>query len=276
MDPVQYALNNLRHKIPAQVLQLVFGPQQMGATPMGWGYDPSSHNLDHNIYERVLLSRVHPDLNLFGSMQVRIPLQGLEAEYVDYQTRVYRIPYERTDGHRLVGVQSLHYTSSQYGLDNTMGHSYAGGGESSMTSAAGEVVDSVSDLPISQTARLQIIGDNVVMVRDSYQHYSHDAMLVGICEFDDLISQLNPGAYPVYAELVEYATKAYIYNHLVVMLDQGALHAGMELGRIRELVDDYRDANELYQQTYNERWKVTAFTNDRPRMSRYISGMIRP
>lgn len=272
MDPIQYALSNLRHKIPQPILELAFGPNPVTEHGQSWNFQtPANYNIDYSIYEKVLLSRVHPDINLFGAMQMIVDLTGLNFEQIDYHTKVYRIPYERTEGRRIVSVQSVHYKRhlQMYVGDDQMGSSL-------MSSAAEGVVSALGNIPVIQTANIQIIGDNVIMIRDHYQNYSEDLLLLALIEFDQALSNLNQGAYPVYAELVEWATKAYIYTHCSIPIDQGRLYAGMELGRIREIIEDYRDANEEYQRTLMERWRVTAFTNDRTRMHNYVRSMVRP
>lgn len=270
-SPIDYALANLRHRIPEPILQMFFGPQPITqSTPSPFSRQhPIDYNIDYGIYEKILLSRVHPDINLFGATQVVIDLSAASVESIDYSTRVYRIPYESTSGRRIVSAQSLHYKrylSANY-------NSYLDSNTNQLEQASNALINSLGSIPVVQTANLQIIGDNVVMVRDNAQFSVDDFILVAIVEFDEALSAIAPGAYPVYASLVEYATKAYIYINGMIQLDRGQLYAGMELGQIRNFIEEYRDAEEEYQRIFKENWHKAAFTSDRMRMHKYVRGM---
>lgn len=129
-------------------------------------------------------------------------------------------------------------------------------------------------MPIVTTSNCELIGDNIVLVQDNIQNLSNQMGLVCTVDNDAEMNSINPATFPLYAQLVELAVKAYIYNNINLSVDQGMLHAGMNFGRIREVLDNYADANELYRELFTTRWQKASFTNDRPRMRHFIGSML--
>ena len=48
------------------------------------------------------------------------------------------------------------------------------------------------------------------------------------------------------AKMVTLATKAWIYNNLIIDIDRAAMECGADVGKIKEIIEEYRDANQLY------------------------------
>jgi hypothetical protein len=62
---------------------------------------------------------------------------------------------------------------------------------------------------------------------------------------------------------VEYAIKAYVYINLDIRMGRSFLSGGQDLGRFRDVVDGYADANELYETFFEESWrKIAIFSDD--------------
>lgn len=268
MTPIQYALNDLRHKIPESILRFVFSPRPVARPQSMWQSNPELQSIDQGIRDKVIEGRVNIDCNLKGSMQIAIDLSTVSFDQPDMSTKVFRIPYERTDGRKIVSVQSLNY------LDYHNIPTYQQNEGSALFSAAMDLYRAAKNMPIVSTANCQLIGDNTVIVKDDIQHISNRMALLCLVENDADMANLNAGAFKAYARLVELATKAYVYNNLNLQMEQGAIVGGMTLGRIREVVDSYADANELYEEYFRETWGKVSFTNDRPRMNEFVRSML--
>lgn len=268
MNAIQYALNHIRHTIPEGILQLAFSPRSIVQPTVRWNQNNEFVSIDQQIRDKVIEGRVNIDCNLVGSMQIAIDLRGVAYEQFDLATRVFRIPYDKTAGRKIVSIQTLNYLT-YHGLP-----SYTHGVGNQQLAAAMDLYRAVASMPIVSTANCQLIGDNVVMVKDDVQHLSDQLALTCLVENDSEMNNLNPGIFPVYAKLVELATKAYIYTQTVIPMDQGVLHGGMSLGRISDIIQDYADSNEMYQQVFTEQYRKASFTNDRPRMNTFIRSMI--
>lgn len=268
MNPILYALNHLRHSIPQDILHLAFSPRSAVNPTVRWGNNNDFSSLDHQIRDKVIEGRVNLDCDLVGGTQVAIDLRGVSYEQYDMRSRVFRIPYERSGGRRIVSVQTLNY------LNYNGMPSYHHGTGDQLLQASMDMYYAVASMPIVSTANCQLIGDNVVLVQDNVQQFSDQLAMTCLVENDSEMSNLNPGAYMHYAKLVELATKAYIYIQLSIRIDEGVLHAGMNLGRIREFVDGYSDANEMYQEYFMSTWRRVSYTNDRVRMHSFVRSMM--
>ena len=73
-----------------------------------------------------------------------------------------------------------------------------------------------------------------------------DWILVCRLAYDDEFSNLNDSAVYSLMQLIECATKAYVYNTLVLKIDAAKLEGGYEFGKFKEIVESYADQNEKY------------------------------
>jgi hypothetical protein len=272
MDAIQYALNEVRNHIPQPILHQAF-IQPLANQGVFQRFQPTNgqHSVDYEIRDKVIEGRVNIDCNLIGGTQVTFDLSNTPRDEIDWYVRVYHVPYEQTEGRKIVSVQHLSYTNPHASV--THGYTADGSGNA-FNAASRDMYNASAPMPIVATADCQLIGDNVVLVRDNVYQLSPHLSLTALVENEMGMANLNPMAYRAYGTLVLYATMAYIYNTLRIQLSQGALHAGQELGVIREIVDGYADANELYSEHFQTVWQKASFTNDRPRMQNFISDLI--
>ena len=268
MNAIQYALNSLRHSIPEGILQLTFAPKNITQPTSRWRGNNDQYSIDYAIRDKVIEGRVNIDCNLIGGTEANIDLTRLNYQQPDAATRIYTVPRELTQGRRIVSIRYLAYMS-HHGVP-----AYGHGETNQLNSAVTDMMRAHMQLPIVATANCSVLGDNVVMIRDDIQHFTSQYVLVCLLENDAAMNNLNPGAYMQYAELVGLATKAYIYTHTALPMDQGMLYAGMSLGRVREIIDGYADANEQYKEHYNTVWRKVSFTNDRPRMNEFVRSLM--
>lgn len=263
MNPIQYALNDLRHKIPEEILRLAFSSNHVGGIPNRWQSNNQIQSIDAGLREKIIDGRVNVDCNLRGSLQIAVDLSTVRYDRLDNYVKVFRIPKDLTHNRSIVSIQTLHY------YNGSIVSRYSGSMDP-VSAAVNDLYRAASSMPVVSTANCQLVGENVVMVSDSAEVNSASFVLLCTIENDGEMNDLNPGAYHVYAQMVEYATKSYIYNSLGLTIDQGYLSGGLELGRLREIVDGYSDANEMYMTLLTEKWGKVTFTNDRQRMSRFI------
>ena len=258
MNIIQKALNDLHYTIPPEVLEMAFMDRQ--ALRQGLAI-----SLEHRIREKVIEGRVIPDCNIRGGKQIEVPLDGLAAESYYNGMLVYHIPKDRTDGCSITSVYSLTYGT--YGaFANMTGRGFYNH-QSDLTNAASALLSSSESPSHLSTASVQLIGENIVLVKTPTP-LPGNAFLRCNVEHDAGLSNIAPASWPVFSDLVKYATKAYIYIHKRVLMDQGFLHGGMNLGAVSDFVDEYADANELYQELLREKWGRVTHANDEERMKR--------
>lgn len=271
MDAISYAVSEVRYRIPPQVLSIVFGPT-------GNVFVHNAEAVEAAIRDKIIEGRVRQVADTSGAMMVEIPLDGLSPQRLEFQeinrfSYVFRIPKTLTNGRRITSALALAYgNNSQLGIGYQAQHqSYYGSGcgHSPMVDAANGLMAANSPIPIVQSALLTIIGENVVMVED-YVPLARSLFLRCIVGNDQEFTNVKPQSYPAFAELVTLATKAYIYNNYYINLGKGYLVGGQELPEIREIISEYRDADELFLTYVREKWNRIAQMNDSRRFQRRL------
>jgi hypothetical protein len=249
-SPIQKAISEAKFSIPLEILQQAFAPIRAFGRP-------TAMNLDSIIRQKVIDDRVRVDCNLLGGTMLDIPLAGLEPEQVPLPSGtpyswclIYKIPMALTQNRVITRVMWLANTISP--ISGT--YTYASYNGSALTNAAMGVMQSQAPIPSMSTARVDLINTNVVMISDTNQ-WPYDCTLRCYVEYDEDMSQLPPGAYRHFAKLCVHAIKAYIYNTLIIQINSGELQLGQELGRFKEVLDGYADANELYQTYLEDNWR---------------------
>lgn len=253
MNPVQKAIAEAKFSIPLEILQQAFAPIAVFGRP-------TALNIDSIIREKVIDSRVRVDCDLVGGTQLDIPLRGLTPEQVALPSGtpyswalVYRIPMILTQNRIITRVLWIANTISP--ISGT--YTYASYNGSALTNAAMGVMQSQAPIPSMSTARVDLISTNTIMISDTNQ-WPYDVTLRCFVENDHDMAQLPVGAYRHFAKLCVHAIKAYIYNSLVIKVNTAELQNGQELGRFKEVLDTYADANELYQTYLEDVWREVA------------------
>lgn len=218
----------------------------------------------------VVRPRVMVDCNLVGGTEAFIPLDGIPVERTNDYTSVYRIPKTATQGRSITSVLNITFS------DPTKASSYgvaAGQQNTTMLQLGSGVMDAMGSIPVTSTARVQLIGENVVMVRDTVV-LPANIYLRCILANDENMSHLQLRSYRDFAKLVVFAVKAYIYNQATIELDMGQLFAGQQIGRFKEIIDSYADAEENYATYLTEKWQKISLMNDQESWNRMLKTII--
>lgn len=265
MNPIVKALDEIKFQIPIEILNQVFISQEA----LNCGHVVS---LDTRIREDILEPRVFVDIDLKGGTEAFIPLDTpVRAEYHDPYTVIYHIPDEVVQNRRIVQVYSVHFALLGY-QNAGMALHYT---ESPLSASVRQILDSAMRVPPASTSYLNLIAHNVVMARFVYLPYKTAFMRVRLGS-DEALSHIRAPAIPAFSELCVLATKAYIYNRMMVAMDQGQLSGGQMLGMFREIISEYREAEITYQERLI-RWSKHSVMNDPEAMRRHIrtvTGMV--
>jgi len=269
MSAITKALQEIRFSIPEPILRAAFIDNYY------WSGVPQS--LDDAIMQKVIGPRVMVDANLVGGAFAMIPLANVPTQQVDLYSLIYHIPKELTQGRSILSALSVSYMpasgswsdgSSGYGLTNV-------GSVSNLASAMQRVSDSVSNLPPISNAYVDLIGENTILIRNQAR-ITQSYILRCILNNDENLNNISPRSWPAFAKLCVLAVKAYIYNELLIKMDQAYLQGGQELGAFKSYVDNLSDANDMYLTHLREVWMVTATMNDVNAHTRLIKLMINP
>jgi hypothetical protein len=267
VNPIQKALDEVKFSIPKAVLELAFKP----TGHFGWNRQPIS--MDERILQAVVRPRVLIDCNLVGGTEAIISLEGLEQDRTEDYSTVYRIPKNRTQGRSILSVMNVTYTSPDALNYGASGGSSQGG--STLLRLGQSMMDAHGSIPNISTAKVQLIGENIVMVKEAL-------LMPGYCYLrcllanDENMGHIQLRSYHHFCQLVMHAVKAFIYVETVIDLDMGALVGGQQLGAIKIEIDKFADSNENYLTYLREKWTKVAMMNDvethRKRIQRMIGG----
>lgn len=271
MDLITIALDRVGFEIPQEVLRYTFSPTR---------YDPSKNGLirdystgvsnDTVIRRQVIDARVMVDINLCSGVELFIPLNGCPAKMVDRWTYVYTIPKELTQGRSITVPYGL-----SYGQGNNMGQAGSFSEDRSMVlEAAAGLIQSNSAWTQVQSAYCTLVADNVVEVTNM-SRVPGISYLRCLVSHEPNLANIPPHYADKFTELVILAVKAYIYTRTIIPLDEGAIRGGASLGRIREIVDSFADANQMYKEFLKDNWRKSGVMANRAqhhRLLRYTVG----
>jgi len=264
MNLLLKAVGDCSFRIPPQILQLAFRDDLQN-----WRRAPLS--LTEQIMIKVIRPRVLLDIDIVGGQTVIISLEGLTPTTVDTYTMIYEIPPDRCSFRTIMSVLSIGYMpfASSY---NNMGMGMGVVNPNSMSdvmSAAQRVGDSHSNIPSVSNATVDLIGQNTILIRDQLR-ITNAYQLRCVIGNEEHLNNIQPRSILVFTRLIELAIKSYIYNTMIIRMDQAFLTGGQELGRVKEVIDGYADAEQSYQDYLREVIQAVSFMQSTPDHSRFI------
>ena len=268
MNPITKALSDISYRIPREILIEVFAPKS-------YLWRDSPINYEEQIRNIVIRSRVMVDCDLVGGTEVLISLFGVPSYTVasDRLVTVYNIPKDKTQGRTIISVLSLAYVNGASAAYMNTANSFDPCTVTDMAVAGAAMMNAMGSLPVPSSAKIQLIGENTVMIKDTVTA-SGTGLLRCLLANDENFSHLQIRSIPYFTRLCELATKAYIYNEYTIKMDKGRIEGGAEIGRFREIVDGYADAEEMYQEYLLNTWQKVSFMNDRESFERLLKMQI--
>lgn len=274
MDAIRKAVADLRFSgIPKAILEKAF------ISPYLSWRQPTQINLEEQIIKLVIRPKVLVDCDILGGEQTAIPLEGLAFDKPNPRTTVIRIPKSRTNNRSIVSVLNISFLSyslmSGYGQHAAYGTgvAFANNENTALMASTGAMMAAMDNIPVTSTADCKLIGENTISVIDVVS-FTQSAYLRCMLANDENLNNIQIRSYLQFAKLVEFATKAFIYNELVIDVDRGELTGGMELGTFKSILDSYADAHQNYQDYLKEKWQAIALMNDSSAYQRYAKLII--
>lgn len=253
--------------IPRQVLEVGFRDE--------WLDRSAPVSLENKILNWVIKERVIQDMDLVHGEEILVDLSKVEVYTADQYARIYNIPPALTNNREIMSVISVSY--APFGMN----FGSSGGSNTAMVplmgndlmTAASQVMNSVGSIPNMSTARVDLVGYNVVRVTD-HQRLQTGYLLRCYVTNDNYLSNIVPRAYPKFAELCLLAVKAYLYNKLIVTMGDHFLQRGQELGIFKEVVSGWQEAAQQYKDYLRDEWAVVAYTMDEDAYTRFLQYQI--
>lgn len=276
MNAISQSLQEIKFHIPMQILQKAF----LDTSYLGY----NNYSIDDAITTHVLKAKVLADCNLLGGQTVIIDVSKCYVNAYEVGANVITVPKNLTGGRSIVSVISVVHvtqgmlaalsaggpgmTYTNMGNDNCCNGANSG---SPITTAITNLYNVGNNLPVISSAVIEIIGENVVHVRNLPIGVKVGMALICVVANDENMSNIQPRSVYDFKKLCVLATKAYIYNKLIVNLDVGEFKAGASLGVIKSIVESYSDAAQMYDDMLRQKWVKIAYTNDKLKYSRLIA-----
>ena len=258
MNALTYAVNQIKFSIPMDILNIAFAEYN--------SYNNKMISLDEKIMTAVLRPRVMTDANLVGGIHTLIDLNKCAITYLNNREFIADVPKALTSGKSIITALSLvsNVVYSQATSYNEM---------QAPLSAATNMMNNLGTENVVQTARLEMIGDNTVLIQDPTIHLVNSTLRCVVENMSNM-ENINPRSFPAFAKLCILATKAFIYNTTIIKLDKGYIYSGHELGIIKDLIEGYSDSEEMYLEHLTTTWGKVSFMNNSDSMDRYVKSMI--
>lgn len=269
MNAIQFALSEVTERIQPEILRRTF------ITPLesdnNWSRTHAPLlSVEHMIRDKVIEKRLIPRLSVISGQRDHIPLEGLPIQYQKDYTQVIEIPKSRTKGLSITSVFGI-IAGSSFGSVTGMSNTTQMRG-SGTTEALAAMRMSKSPVPVVSDTHMQIIGDNTILLRAPLRQYGF-LFLDCLLEHDRALGNITNDAWECFADLVELATKAYVFNNVSFPMGQAELSGGMSLDIFKSTVESYADSNTLLKEKLDE-WKVVNVLTDPLSFDEHITGVV--
>jgi hypothetical protein len=251
MDTINHILKYIYLNIPEEILNYVFKSDK-------------NLSMDSIIKEKIIVDIVLRRCNLYTGKLKKILLKESykiktrsDIEFLVYsEYSLYKIPPQARENKDILDVISV-YPSTEY-ASNIVGYDVTPNRASNVSEA---VLDSITGDNIFITPDVKILDNNVILLTPPQPIVSTwiaNCML----KYDEYFTNLSPNAIRYVEKLGLYATQQYIYNKLRVQLDKGFLIGGQELTAIKNVVDEYKDARNKFDQVFEDFRGAAFFDKD--------------
>lgn len=271
MNPIDLAIQYIKREIPSLILQEVFTPRTYNpARTESYRDNAPGHSLEHQLESLIVRGWVAIDLNLCSGTTDHLDLSGAQVDQIDPWNRVYTIPDRVTGGRTITSVYSVSFSEGGYESAVMNNGVDARCGSSEFMSSARGVLDSHRTVPLISTARVQLVGHNIVLISDNIIDARRLWLHCQLSHEPDF-TNISAAYRMTFAQLAVLAAKAYIYRELPIRIEEGMIRSGGTISRVREYVDNYSDAITMYYELLDEKWKVQGFMNDKHKYRNYLT-----
>lgn len=258
MNAMQKALSEIYFTIPVEVLNLGFKENNDKLNKI--------IGLDERITSSVIRPRVMVDANLCGGVPMRINTLDCKVTHLPTNEYIVEVPKTLTDNRSIICCLSL---VAILGAPTSL----FAVGTNPVIASTNVMYNSLSNESVIQTSRLELIGENIIMVQDPSISIFNCVIRVMV-EHDNNMGTLQPGFIPSFAKLCVLAVKSYLYNTLKVKLNQGFVYGGHELSSITDIIEGYADAEDQYQEYIQETYGAISYMNSNDNMWRLIKSQM--
>jgi hypothetical protein len=243
-NTINLLLRYIYANIPAEILNEAFLPTR------------ENRSLDVLIKEKVIIDYVLQQCNIYAGRTKKIRL--LESyvmrlddpdtsDFLVGRYSVYKIPPEARENRAINAILDVSYPSHVSHLISSVDSNFISG--KSVASSASTLLSSFTRVPSPVTPTATLIDGHAGIIRlDPPMSATSEWLLSCMLEYDRNFSNIGLNLIPQLQKMTLHATKAYIYNELVVKLSHGRIVSGSLLEAITSVTDQYIDSEEKFQE----------------------------
>lgn len=243
VDGLRQAFARIYNMIPMPILEAAFEPYEADVS------------LDDLIKKKVLLARVRDDISLRGGKVFKMLLNMDWCQYTSspspyalgisgsYST--YAIPPEAREHRDISAVLQVRfpYTIGTSTTGNFYNDCSVGGNTLSGLACAALQAQTGANLLTSPQGLIR--PGNIIQLNPPQYNFVPWQVTVRL-KYDDNFSGMDVSVVYPFIQLCELAVKAYIYTNLIFKIESNVVYRGMDLGVMKDIVTQYADANEKY------------------------------
>jgi hypothetical protein len=261
MNLITYAINDLAFHFSKEILNIGFKE-----------FQPLTENklvtIEEIITNNIIRRKVLVDSNVVGGEVIDIFLDKCNVQHIYEQNEsIITVPKELTANRSIIEPLSLVLNSY------IAGNGMLVGSTSNVLGSMTKLVSAHTGPDVIQTSKMQMIGENKILVQSSTALYTNGILRVNI-ENSQNLDNMNQKHAIVFSKLVRHAIKMYMYNNTRVQLNQGYIYGGHELSIVSDIVSEFSSAEQDYYETLTKEWAKCSMLNSDKVMTSMIGLML--
>ncbi len=266
-DPIRYAISKVIQRVPVTLLDMAF--KSYKSKSLIQNKIDLYNTLEKDIEDIIIQQIVAPDCNIGGGKMKECVLMDNMIEETpfresDFHIRhakhtIYRIPPEERENRDIVKVVKLKHQGVG-GIDTPYNLL---GGISSLKDNMRSMLGSQSYNDAFTAPPVKLIPPDMIQIESPVVNHIY-WVLTYMVAYPYTFSNINESSFIPFADATIYATQYFIYNTLAIEVDAAATRGGITVGTLRDLIFEYKDAEEKYREaidkfTATERYDPRAF-----------------
>ena len=254
MNPIDHAISHVMNVIDQRLLKTAF--------PVESQYDIST--LESRIRQRIVRGRVLMDLNIASGRRATVEVGKCKSSYHTDGSLILSVPPEQIQNAEILQPMEMMFLKPQGNLFigvravNTMDAAF-------IRMLDGNTVHQVGDSDLIK------LDSNTIWCRN-ISAASNFAVLNLMITNDAELRNLHVTLYTLFAQIVENATKSYLYSQRFSM-QSANIFGGFDQSQYENMVGEYSGAEELYIEMTGKRWKIACQLTDPARKRAHIQGL---
>lgn len=258
MNPVDFSIDyvvNGANDISEYLLKLAFENPNNGYGSI-WGPISNEFSIEQGIREKVILKMVAPMLQLAGGTTEIIDLSSAHVNNLQGGIIHVNVPDFLTGGRRILEVIEVYPGNINRAITN--GYNFSGNvtcGGGQINNSLNRLINGLDDGNVQRTfTSFTIVGNNSFLIRDAGSAMFNMLAKV-VLAHDENFSVVPIKMYDKFYELVELATKAYIYKKCRRGMQEAVQRYGVSMDDLQDDIQGYSDAAQQFKDFYNDQMK---------------------